>query len=148
MLVALTLLSVLTAVALPYAEVTIRRNHEIELRQSLREIRTAIDTFHNDWLAGRISQFSDAASEDGYPVTLGILMDGIDMGGIDGRKRYYLRRIPRDPFGASDRPHEEQWKLRSYQDKPHSGIWGGRDVYDVNSFSREQALDGSYYADW
>lgn len=148
LLVALVILSLLAAAALPYAEVTVRRNKEIELRAALREIRTAIDRFHEDWVAGRISKFSDAASQDGYPKTLQVLVDGADTASAQGGKHRYLRRIPRDPFGDPAKPPVEQWVLRSYQDEPDSIVWGGQDVYDVRSASEGTAIDGSRYKDW
>jgi general secretion pathway protein G len=39
------IIAILASVALPLAQVTMQRNREIELRRSLREIRTAIDKF-------------------------------------------------------------------------------------------------------
>lgn len=148
LLVALVILSILAAAALPYAELTMRRNKELELRAALREIRTAIDQFHDDWTAGRISKLSDAASEDGYPKSLQVLVDGVDTGSAQGGKRRYLRRIPRDPFGDPAKPPAEQWVLRGYQDEPNSIVWGGRDVYDVRSASELTAMDGTKYKDW
>ena len=37
LLVTLAILSILAAAALPYAELTVRRDHELELRRALRE---------------------------------------------------------------------------------------------------------------
>jgi len=147
-LVALVILSILASAALPYAEVTVRRDKELTLRRSLRKIRTAIDAFHADWKNGDISKFSDAASEDGYPKTLQVLVDGVDLSGASGKRRYYLRRIPRDPFADQSEPPAEQWVLRSYQDPPDTASWGGQDVYDVHSATRRKALDGSKLKDW
>ena len=64
LLVTLVILAILAAGALPYAEVTVRREKELELRRSLREVRSAIDAFHDDWKGGKIAKTSDAASED------------------------------------------------------------------------------------
>lgn len=148
LLVALVILSILAGAALPYAEVTVHRNKELELRRSLRKIRTAIDAFHDDWKNGKISKFSDAASDDGYPKTLQVLVDGVDLAGASGKRRYYLRRIPRDPFADQTVAPAEQWVLRSYQDPPDTASWGGQDVYDVHSASNRTALDGSKQRDW
>src|SRR5512142_888345 len=98
LLVTLAILSILAAAALPYAELTVRRDKELELRRSLREVRTAIDAFHDDWVAGRITHTDDTASADGYPKTLQVLVQGVDTGRAAGSKRRYLRRIPRAPF--------------------------------------------------
>ena len=148
LLVALAILSILAAAALPYAEVTVRREKELELRRALRDVRTAIDAFYEDWKGGKISRTSTAASEDGYPKTLQVLVEGADSGDAKGSKRRYLRRIPRDPFSEQTPPPAEQWVLRSYQDGSDSLAWGGRDVYDIRSSSENIALDGTRYREW
>ena len=108
LLVVLVILSILAAAALPYAEVTVRREKELELRQALRQVRSAVDVFHDDWKTGKIPKTGDAASDDGYPKTLQILVDGVDAGQAKGGKLRYLRRVPRDPFGDSSRTTAEQ----------------------------------------
>ena len=148
LLVTLVILSILAAAALPYAEMTVRREKELELRRALRELRTAIDTFNEDWKAGRVSKAASAASEDGYPKSLQLLIEGADTGDAKGNKRKYLRRIPRDPFADPARAPAEHWVVRGYQDATDTIVWGGRDVYDVRSASEGSALDGSRYKDW
>lgn len=148
LLVALVILSILAAAALPYAEVTVRREKELELRQALRQVRSAIDQFHDDWKSGKIPKTGDAASEDGYPKTLQVLVDGTDAGQAKSGKLRYLRRVPRDPFGDAARSPAEQWVLRGYQDEPDSITWGGRDVYDLRTASDDTALDGTKLKDW
>ena len=148
LLVTLDILSILAAAALPYAEVTLRREKELELRRALREVRGAIDAFAEDWRAGRISRTSAAASEDGYPRSLAVLVEGADTGDAKGTRRKYLRRVPRDPFADAARSPAEQWLLRGYQDASDTIVWGARDVYDVRSASEGTALDGSHYRDW
>ena len=148
LLVTLTILSILAAAALPYAEVTVRREKELELRQALREVRTAIDAFHEDWKAGRISRTATAASEDGYPRTLQTLIEGADTGDVKGTKRRYLRRIPRNPVADASRPAAEQWVLLGYQDARDSLTWDSRDVYDLRSAADGTALDGTKYREW
>ena len=148
LLVTLVILSILAAAALPYAEVTVRREKELELRGALREVRSAIDAFHEDWKGGRISRASSQASEDGYPKTLAVLVEGADTGDARGSRKRYLRRVPRDPFAGAARPPAEQWVLRAYQDAADSIVWGGRDVYDIRSAADGTALDGSRYKDW
>lgn len=149
LLVTLVILSILASVALPYAELTHRRNKEIELRYALREIRTAIDEFHSDWKEGRITRDTIYASEDGYPVSLNVLIDGVDNGKANGKKRYYLRSIPSDPFvGKTFVTDKESWSLRGYQDAPDRLSWNGKDVYDIHSTSSETAIDGSFYREW
>jgi len=148
LLVTLVILSILATAALPYAEVAVRREKEVELRRSLRDLRSAIDVFHDDWVGGKISRTASGGSEDGYPKSLQVLVDGADSGDAKGTRRKYLRRVPRDPFADAAKPPPEQWVLRGYQDTADSLVWGGRDVYDVRSASEGVALDGSRYRDW
>jgi general secretion pathway protein G len=148
MLVALAILSILAAAALPYVEITVRRDREIELRRALRELRTAIDAFHDDWVAGRIARTSEAASEDGWPKTLALLAEGVPTGEASGQRRPYLRRIPRDPFADQAQPTTEHWALRGYRDARDTQLWGGVDVYDVRSRAEAVAIDGSRYREW
>jgi general secretion pathway protein G len=55
----------------------------------------------------------------------------------------FLRRIPVDPTTG-----KREWGLRSAQDEPDSPNWGGQNLFDVYSLSKETALDGSRYRDW
>lgn len=59
LLMTLAILSVLAAVAVPYAETMVIRGKELELRKSLRQVRTAIDRFHEDVRTGRVSKLAD-----------------------------------------------------------------------------------------
>ena len=148
LLVTLVILSILAAAALPYAEITIRRSNEIELKRTLREIRTAIDQLHEDWKSGEVSKADSDISQDGYPKTLLVMVEGVDAGKPDAAKRKYLRRIPDDPFGDPEMPPAEQWVLRSYRDEPDTYSWGGEDVYDIKTGSDKIAINGSAYKDW
>jgi general secretion pathway protein G len=148
LLITLVILSILAAAAVPYAEVTVTRTKEIELRRTLREVRTAIDRFHEDWASGKISKTSQDASDDGYPRTLEVLVDGTEGADAKGGKRRYLRRIPADPFGEEGRPPADQWLVRGYQDEPDTIMWNGKDVYDIRTQSERTALDGTRYRDW
>lgn len=148
LLVTLAILSILAAAALPYAELTVKRENEHELRAALREIRVAIDRFNEDWRSGKISHTSEGASEYGYPKRLDVLVSGVDSGDAKGTKRRYMRRIPTDPMAQQGVPVEEQWVLRSYQDDLDAGMWGGQDVYDVHTAYEGTAIDGTRYSEW
>lgn len=149
LLVALAILSILAAVSLPFVEVTVIRTKELELHSVLREVRTAIENLHEDWVDGRISKTNTKVSEDGYPKTLQVLVDGVERSNAKGNKIRYLRRIPTDPFTDNDNDDPEaQWKIRGYQDELDSSVWGGHDVYDIRSMSDKAALDGTHYRDW
>lgn len=148
LLVTLTILSIMAAMALPYAEMSVTRGKEMELRRSLRDMRTAIDRFHEDWRSNRIARTADGISDDGYPESLDVLVNGIERSGNKGDKSFYLRRIPRDPFADPEIPASEHWQLRGYQDDPDSDIWNAADVYDVRSKSERVAINGTPYREW
>ena len=145
MILAMAILAVLASVVLPMAEVTATRAKELELRRALREIRTAIDDYKEDFdKAVAEKKIIPALTETGYPKSLEDLMEGSDWGGLYPYKRRYLRRLPRDPFDE----FEEGWGLRSYQDDPDSTFYSGEDIYDVYSQSLRYALDGTPYNTW
>ena len=148
LLVTLMILSILATAALPFVETTVVRSKELELHSSLRDVRIAIDNFHDDWVTGKISKTNANVSEDGYPRTLQILVDGVVGSDAKGKKRRYLRRIPRDPFAEQDKSPLENWRVRSYQDEVDSIVWGRGDVYDIQSMSDKTALDGTLYKNW
>ena len=141
LLVTMTILSILAAGILPLSQMTFKRTREIELRQNLRAIRTAIDRYKHlvDEKKIKVSMASS-----GYPETLDALVEGVEIdSGPVALKMKFLRRLPKDPM-----IEDGEWGLRSYADSYNSDVWGGQDVYDVYSKSDEQALDGSNYRDW
>ncbi len=139
LVVSLAILSILAAVALPYAETVVRRQKEIELRRSLREVRTALDEYKR--LADE-KKIAVEVGDSGYPKTLDVLVGGVELVGGSGKRRF-LRRVPTDPLTNST-----EWGLRSYFDEPDSTMWGGEDVYDVYTKSEKTGLDGTKYRDW
>jgi general secretion pathway protein G len=64
-------------------------------------------------------------------------------GELATRKKVYLRNIPIDPMTG-----EADWDFRSCYDAPDSGSWGGENVFDVRSKSKDKALNGEKYSDW
>lgn len=144
----MVILSILSAIAIPYAELSVRRHSEYELKSALREVRQAIDRFHHDWEAGYISRRSTVASDDGYPRTLAVLVEGVDEKDVVEKKRYYLRRIPKNPFIDPTLLPSEHWQLRSYQDRPDALFWGRQDVYDIKPKTGKMAIDGTLYNIW
>ncbi len=140
MMATLAILSVLAVGILPLSQVVYKRTKEIELRNNLRIIRTAIDEYKRLAEDGIIPVDADST---GYPATLDILVRGVDLKTADKTRRKFLRRIPRDPL-----TEDGEWGLRSYADTPDSTSWGGQDVYDVYTKSDKQALDGTYYNEW
>lgn len=148
LLVVLVILSILASVALPYAQVIVQRNNEVKLRTALREIRTAIDRFHEDWEIGKISPLNEKVSKYGYPITLSSLVEGVKHFTIDNVKHKYLRRIPINPFADPELDLKKHWKYRSYQDDADTSTWGGQDVYDVSVSNNKKGLDGTNYKNW
>ena len=145
MILAMTILAVLASAVVPMAEMTTRRTKELELRRSLRLIRTAIDEYKSDFdQAVAQKTIIPSIDETGYPESLATLVEGNDWGGLYPYKRKYLRRIPEDPFDL----YQEGWGLRAYEDDPDSTFYSGGDVYDVYSQSQQYALDGTPYNTW
>ena len=144
-LIAMVIMSILAAAILPLSEVTVKRTKEIELKRSLRNIRSAIDRYHEDYEKAKAEKkITVSVDESGYPEELDELVSGKEWGDLYPTPRKYLRRIPKDPFDQYD----EGWGLRSYKDDPDSTVWGGDDIYDVFSTSDGTALDGTYYQTW
>ncbi len=158
LLITLTIVMILASIALPLSRVSSKRSHEIELRQHLRVMRTAIDTFRLEWnrdgdlLVGSLCvrnklTCKDVTSVYGYPKSLDMLL-GIKLTSQEATIRgtpirRYLRNLPLDPLtGKAD------WQLRCYKDPPNTSSWCGEDVYDVMTVSQETALDGTKYRDW
>ncbi|MFZ0060531.1 MAG: type II secretion system protein [Pyrinomonadaceae bacterium] len=102
---------------------------------------------------------------DRYPPDLETLVSGVNViprgGSLGGRgvqgvnatevgsaelstkKKVYLRAIPIDPITG-----KAEWDLRSCYDASDAGSWGGENVFDVRSKSKETALNGEKYSDW
>ncbi len=104
---------------------------------------------------------------DRYPPTLDILTSGVSVlpintGGLGKRgnlnftateaaseesaipkTKIYLRQLPIDPMTGKN-----EWDLRSCYDAVESTSWGGENVFNVRSKSRDTALDGTKYSDW
>ncbi len=145
LVITLAILALLASAVIPVAEVTVKRTKEIELRRSLRLMRSAIDDYKADFdKAVEEKKIIKALNENGYPKELEDLLKGDDWGGLYPYKRKYLRRIPTDPFDD----YEQGWGLRSYSDDPESTVWGGEDIYDVYSQSDGIGLDGTPYNTW
>lgn len=140
LIIACSILLILSSAALPVFRVTVIRSKETELHRSLREIRNAIDRYKD--LADR-SLISVEVGSEGYPPDLETLVNGFQYGGSGLQKVRLLRRIPIDPMTG-----KPDWNLQSVQDDPDSTNWGGNNVFDVHSKSQGTALDGTKYSEW
>jgi len=139
MVMVAALIALLSTIVLPVAKFTVKRRKEADLRLALRQMRTAIDEHKRLSDNGMIPV---KLGGEGYPESLEVLVEGIDLVGQERTQRF-LRRIPIDPMSG-----EAEWGLRSYQDEPDSTNFGGQNVYDVYSTSDGTALDGTEYKDW
>ena len=200
LVITVTVLSILTLGVLPLVKISVKRQKELELRDTLRQIRAAIDEFHRDTIGmtcqgvvpgrGRIgwrigwqgqlppSTFIDPRSKvvisdctifgvdnpDHYPPDIDTLINGVNVvprgvagggfgaanvnatqvgGQLSTKQKVYLRGLPVDPItGKSD------WEFRSSYDAPDASSWGGENVFDVRSKSKDTALNGEKYSDW
>lgn len=104
---------------------------------------------------------------DRYPPDLDTLVNGVDVlpltAGTLGRRgmmnftateaateeapipktKIYMRQIPIDPMTG-----KAEWDFRSCYDSNDATSWGGENVFDVHSKSKDTALDGTKYSDW
>ena len=145
MLVVLAIMGILVSAAVPLAQLQQRRASESELRASLRSLREAIDAYKQAWNEGRIERKPD---DTGYPPDLQVLIDGVpDAKDAKGRRIYFLRKLPRDPFADPRADAAQTWVPRSYA-SPASAPEAGADVFDVSSKAPGVGLDGTPYRQW
>src|SRR5689334_9978056 len=196
LMITITVLTILTMGVLPLVKISVKRQKEQQLRETLRQIRTAIDEFHRDTVGmvctgvalppgqvppGGGSQLIDPRSKvvisdctifgidnpDHYPPDLETLVQGVNVlprgipagavggAGLNGSRpaseqqtlstklKIYMRGIPVDPMTG-----KAEWDLRSCYDPADSTSWGGENVFDVRSKSKDKALNGEQYSDW
>jgi general secretion pathway protein G len=146
LMVTLAILALLASMAVPFAQLVQQRHKEAELREALRQIRTALDAYKQDGRDGRVDSPADGS---GYPPDLDVLWRGVpDKTKADASRIYFLRRLPRDPFFPDTSvPPAESWGQRSYASPPDAPS-RGRDVFDVYSLSPGSGLNGIPYREW
>jgi general secretion pathway protein G len=140
LVVVVALIMILTAMIVPVTRFHWTRMKEMELKEALRNMRTAIDEHKRLSDQGLIPVEIDT---EGYPKELEDLVKGIELVGQVKKVRKFLRKVPIDPMTG-----EAEWGLRSLQDDFDSTSWGRQNVYDVYSLSDKTALDGTKYKDW
>jgi general secretion pathway protein G len=142
LIVAFTIMLILTAMAVPLARAKVRAQRERALRYALDDMRLAIDKYKDYCDAGFFGPHRQ--DTNCWPETLESLVEGVKFASsADDKKLKLLRRIPRDPFTNTN-----EWGLRSDQDDPTSTSWGGQNVFDVYSKTDQKAPDGTAYSEW
>jgi general secretion pathway protein G len=122
LLVVMTIIGILAAIAVPMLRHSPQRAREATLREDLFSMRSVIDQFHGD--------------KGNYPPDLQTLVT-----------QNYLRKIPIDPMTKS----ADTWVLSFEEvspDQPQDATAAAPGIIDVHSGSTEQALDGTLYKDW
>lgn len=190
LVITITVMTILTLGVMPLVKLSVKRQKEQQLRETLRQLRMAIDEFHRDTIGivctgaalvpgqpGVQPPSVDPRSKvvisdctifgidnpDHYPPDLETLVNGVNViprgvapgsvprpgvpateaNQLSTKQKVYLRGIPVDPITG-----KAEWELRSSYDTPDAGSWGGENVFDVRSKSKEKALNGEQYSDW
>ena len=144
LIIVTAVMMILASAMLPIVRVSVRRQKEMELHRTLREVRAAIDKYKDYADTGAIAATELQFGADNYPPSLETLVEGVTRANdASGKNIKFLRRIPIDPLtGSTD------WGMRSYSDAPDSTVWGGMSVYDIYSKAQGKGLDGTKYRDW
>src|SRR5580658_10375120 len=144
LIVAFTIMTALSAMAVPLVRGTLRRRREKDLRVALETLRNAIDKYKDAADKGQLSPLAQTPDSMGYPLKLQDLVDGVKgVGKTADVKVKFLRRIPIDPMTNS-----KDWGTRSMQDDPKGGGGGGQNVFDIFTKSSDKSADGIPYSEW
>jgi general secretion pathway protein G len=124
LLVVMTIIGILAAIAVPALRDSPQRARESALREDLFTMRSVIDQYHGD--------------KGAYPPDLQTLVTA-----------GYLRKIPLDPMTKS----AETWVIALEEATPDAqgnttDAPANPGVIDVHSGSPDKALDGTLYKDW
>jgi len=125
LLVVMTIIGILAAIAVPALRDSPQRAREATLREDLFTLRSVIDQYHGD--------------KGNFPPDLQTLVTA-----------GYLRKIPVDPMTKS----AETWALIYEEITPDESASAGvaepavPGITDVHSGSKESGLDGTSYAEW
>ncbi len=141
LVVTATVLLILASATVPLARNGFKRQQELELRRSLREIRMAIDEYKKQAEQQKIK--APPVDANFYPESLEILVEGVAVTGSTSRRVKFLRRIPVDSFTG-----KAEWGMRNTSDDANSTSWGGGHVYDVYSLSQGTGMNGIPYREW
>ncbi len=141
LLIVMAIMGVLISIAAPNLKQSLVRARESVLKESLFQMRDAIDQYYAD--------------NGKYPDKLTDLLNK------DDKTKSYLRAIPKDPFTNAD-----DWIIVAPEGGAEGGTGGGSDsgsgsgsssgseggslgaVFDVHSASTLVAMDGTAYNTW
>jgi len=123
LIIVVAIIGILAAIAGPQFRDAPKRAREAVLKSDLHTLRESIDQY-----------FADKGQ---YPDSLQTLVE-------EG----YLRKVPEDPFTRSS----STW-VYEYAEQGEDSLAGddgmtGPGIFDVKSGSDQQALDGTYVAEW
>jgi len=122
LLVVMTIIGILAAIAVPALRDSPKRAREATLRGDLFTFRSVIDQYKGD--------------KGNYPPDLQTLVK-------DG----YIRKIALDPMTKA-----ADWQLTMEEQDPAQpddpNVQSAPGIIDVHSASKEKALDGTNYSDW
>jgi len=118
LLVVLSLIALLAAMAMVQYRNSIRRSEEAVLKTNLFRMRDAIDQYYAD--------------KGKYPASLDALVS-------DG----YMRQIPEDPMTKS----RDTWQTEPAEPDPNNPS-ADPGIYNIKSGAQGTAMDGSNYSDW
>ncbi len=118
LLVVISLIMILSAVALVGYRTSVTSAREAVLKEDLFRMRDAIDQYYAD--------------KSEYPASLDDLVSA-----------KYLREVPIDPFTRS----RDSWHTILAEPDPNNPT-ATIGIYDVKSAAQGTAIDGSKYADW
>ncbi|HEY2012672.1 MAG TPA: type II secretion system protein [Bryobacteraceae bacterium] len=142
LIVAFTVMLILTSMAVPLARGKIQAERIRDYRAAQREVRNAIDRYKDNCDAGYFGP--PKLGTNCYPEDLESLVKGVKLAqSADGKVMKFLRKIPRDPFTG-----KFEWGMHSDQDDPKSTSWGGQNVFDIFTKSTDIGPDGKPYAEW
>jgi general secretion pathway protein G len=122
LLVVMTIIGILAAIAVPALRKSPQKAREASLREDLFTFRSCLDQFHGD--------------KGHYPPDLQTLVS-------EG----YMRKIPYDPVTKS----VDTWVIEKEDEPDDPGTPdqpAEPGIIDVHSGSKDKALDGTNYSDW
>ncbi len=118
LLVVMSIIVILSTVAMAQYRNSVTRSKEAVLREDLFRMRDAIDQYYAD--------------KNEYPTTL-----------ADLASSGYMREVPKDPFTNS----ASTWQEVPAEPDPNNPL-ATLGVYNVKSGASQAALDGTKYSDW